>query len=115
MVTSTRARIPNVIRINRNTAAILQEVPSLQGKGTRPLVADLASRELEGRYWALSSGSWELGYVVGPAIGGFILAAAPLALWPLAALVCVLAAVGALGLERAIPRAIRLTPAYELP
>jgi MFS family permease len=81
------------------------------GPNYGPLVADLAPDRLEGRYWAVSSGSWELGYVIGPAIGGFVLAAAPFALWPLAALVCLLAATGSLGLERAIPRELRLTPA----
>jgi MFS family permease len=80
------------------------------GPNYGPLVADLAPAGLEGRYWALSSGSWELGYVVGPAVGGFVLAAAPLALWPLATGVCVLAVVAAVTLERAIPRELRLTP-----
>jgi MFS family permease len=80
------------------------------GPNYGPLVADLAPPGLEGRYWALSSGSWELGYVVGPAVGGFVLAAAPLALWPLAAGVSALAVVAAVGLERAIPRELRLTP-----
>ena len=81
------------------------------GPNYGPLVADLAPKELEGRYWAISSGSWELGYVIGPAVGGFVLAAAPFALWPLAAVVCLLAAGAAVGLERAIPLALRLTPA----
>jgi MFS family permease len=81
------------------------------GPNYGPLVADLAPAGLQGRYWALSAGSWELGYVVGPAVGGAVLAAAPLALWPLAAGVCALAAVAALLLERTIPPEIRSTPA----
>ncbi len=81
------------------------------GPNYGPLVGDLAPAGLEGRYWALSSGSWELGYVIGPAIGGLVLAAAPFALWPLAAGVCVAAAVAALAYERRIPRELRLTPA----
>ncbi len=81
------------------------------GPNYGPLVADLAPAGLEGRYWAVSSGSWELGYVVGPAVGGFVLAAAPFALWPLAAAVCLVAAAAAVGLERTIPRELRLTPA----
>jgi MFS family permease len=80
------------------------------GPNYGPLVADLAPSGLEGRYWALSTGSWELGYVVGPAVGGAVLAAAPLALWPLAAGVCALAAVAALLLERSIPAELRSTP-----
>lgn len=81
------------------------------GPNYGPLVADLAPRGLEGRYWAVSSGSWELGYVLGPAVGGFVLATAPFALFPLAAAACLVAATVAVGLERAIPRELRLTPA----
>jgi predicted MFS family arabinose efflux permease len=60
---------------------------------------------------ALSTISWEIGFVIGPAIGGFVLGSEPLALWPLSAGVCLLAAVGALTLERQIPPDLRLTPA----
>jgi MFS family permease len=81
------------------------------GPNYAPLVADLAPPGLQGRYWALSSNSWELGYIVGPAVGGFVLAAQPLALWPLAAAGCALACVAALSLERAIPVELRVTPA----
>jgi predicted MFS family arabinose efflux permease len=75
------------------------------------LVADLAPPRLRGRYMALSTISWEIGFVIGPAIGGFVLDRQPLALWPLAAAVCLLAGVGALALERGIPPGLRLTPA----
>jgi MFS family permease len=82
-----------------------------QGPTQGALVADLAPPHLRGRYMALSTLSWELGFIVGPAAGGFILAAEPLALWPLAAIVCVAAGAGALALERGLPRELRLTPA----
>jgi predicted MFS family arabinose efflux permease len=75
------------------------------------LVADLAPPRLRGRYMALSTISWEIGFVIGPAIGGFVLDRQPLALWPLAAAVCLLAGVGALALERGVPPGLRLTPA----
>jgi predicted MFS family arabinose efflux permease len=75
------------------------------------LVADLAPPRLRGRYMALSTISWEIGFVIGPAIGGFVLDREPLALWPLAAAVCLLAGMGALALERGIPPGLRLTPA----
>jgi predicted MFS family arabinose efflux permease len=75
------------------------------------LVADLAPPRLRGRYMALSTISWEIGFVIGPATGGFVLDREPLALWPLAAGVCLLAGVGALALERGIPPGLRLTPA----
>jgi predicted MFS family arabinose efflux permease len=82
-----------------------------QGPTQGALVADLAPPRLRGRYMAVSTMSWEIGFVVGPAIGGFVLDHQPLALWPLAAAVCLLAGGGALALERGMPRELRLTPA----
>ena len=37
----------------------------------------------------------DIGFIVGPAVGGFVLQAEPLALWPLAAAVCLIAGAGA--------------------
>jgi predicted MFS family arabinose efflux permease len=82
-----------------------------QGPTQGALVADLAPPRLRGRYMAMSTVSWEIGFVVGPAVGGLVLDHEPLALWPLAAGVCLLAGLGALALEREIPRELRLTPA----
>jgi predicted MFS family arabinose efflux permease len=82
-----------------------------QGPTQGALVADLAPPRLRGRYMALSTISWEIGFIIGPAIGGFVLDRHPLALWPLAAAVCLVAGVGALALERGIPPQLRLTPA----
>lgn len=82
-----------------------------QGPVQGALVADLAPPRLRGRYMAVSTISWDVGFVVGPAVGGFVLQAQPLALWPLAAVVCLLAGAGALALERDLPRKLRLTPA----
>jgi MFS family permease len=82
-----------------------------QGPVQGALVADLAPPRLRGRYMAVSAISWDIGFIVGPAIGGFVLAAEPLALWPAAALVCLLAGAAALSLERGLPRELRLTPA----
>jgi MFS family permease len=75
------------------------------------LVADLAHPSLRGRYMALSSMSWEVGFVVGPAVGGLILATEPLALWPIAALALFLAVFAVLGNERRLPPELRRTPA----
>lgn len=74
------------------------------------LVADLAPPRLRGRYMALSTLSWEIGFAIGPTAAGFILYSAPNALWPIAALTCVLAGFGALLLERRIPPEHRRTP-----
>jgi MFS family permease len=83
----------------------------LQGPTQGALVADFAPDRLRGRYMAVSTTSWQFGFVIGPAVGGFVLDAQPLALWPLAAAVCLAAGLGALMLERSIPRELRLTPA----
>jgi MFS family permease len=80
-----------------------------------PLVSDLAPRRLIGRYMALSSSSWQVGFIIGPAAGGFILQAEPFALWPVAAVLCLAAGAWALMLERALPRSLRRTPVAEQP
>ena len=82
----------------------------LHGAIYAPLVVDLAEPQLLGRYMAFSSSSWQIGFFVGPAIGGFVLQHQPLALWPAAAAICVLASAYALALERRIPAHLHLTP-----
>jgi predicted MFS family arabinose efflux permease len=82
-----------------------------QGPVQGALVADLAPPRLRGRYMAVSTISWDIGFIIGPAVGGVILGAEPLALWPLAAVVCLVAGAGALALDRSLPRHLRLTPA----
>jgi predicted MFS family arabinose efflux permease len=82
-----------------------------QGPVQGALVADLAPPLLRGRYMAVSTNSWDLGFLLGPAIGGFVLAAEPLALWPLAAVGCLAAGAGCLALESRLPPQLRLTPA----
>ncbi len=80
------------------------------GPAHQALVADIGPEHLRGRYFAIHSLSWGLGGSVGPAVGGFILAAAPFVLWPLAAFVCLIAAAGALAIERFIPESLRRIP-----
>jgi len=75
-----------------------------------PLSADLAPPQLVGRYLALSSISWQAGWIVGPAGGGFFLQHAPLLLWPTAAGINLLGSAWALALERRLPSRVRLTP-----
>jgi MFS family permease len=85
----------------------------LHGTIHAPLAADLAPPRLVGRYMAFSSQSWQVGWIVGPAVGGFVLQHRPLALWPLVAAVN-LAGVGwALALERTLPSRVRRTPRGE--
>jgi MFS family permease len=82
----------------------------LQGATQGPLIADLAPDALRGRYFALSSMSWSLGSVLGPAVGGPLLGWHPLSVWPIAAAVCVLAGLGCLALERRLPAHAVRTP-----
>ncbi len=80
------------------------------GPAHQALVADIGPEHLRGRYFAVHSLSWGLAGAVGPAVGGFILASHPFALWPLASGVCLIAAGGSLALERFVPPALRRIP-----
>ena len=82
----------------------------IHGAMQNPLVADLAPEHLLGRYMALRTTSWQVGFLVGPALGSFLLARAPTALWLGAAAACAGAAGAALLLEPRIPAAADLTP-----
>ena len=79
-----------------------------------PLVIDLAPPKQRGRYIALSGTSWSVGFIVGPAVGGVLLDAAPLALWPTAAAAALAGGLLALRLEARIPRSVRRTPVARL-
>ena len=86
---------------------------TLHGAIHAPLAADLAPPPLVGRYLALASLSWQAGWIVGPAAGGFFLQHEPLALWPAAAGVNLACAAWALALERRLPPGVRVTPRGE--
>ena len=92
-------------------AAVFAVGECLHGTVHAPLVADLADDRLIGRYMASSAFSWQIGFTVGPAVGGFVLAFSPHALWVGAAVVCAVAGVAALALERGLPVHARRTPA----
>jgi MFS family permease len=85
----------------------------LHGAIQAPLSVDLAPPPLVGRYLAASSISWQIGWIVGPAAGGFMLQHRPLLLWPVAAGVNVACAAAALALERRLPERVRRTPRGE--
>ena len=80
------------------------------GPAHQALVSDIGSPHLRGRHFAVHSLSWGLAGTVGPAVGGFVLAAAPFALWPLASAVCLVAAAGVFAIERYIPPDLRRIP-----
>ena len=83
------------------------------GPAHQALVAEIAPGHLRGRYFAVHSMSWGLAGTVGPAVGGFVLAWKPFALWPLAAAVCLGATIGSLALERLVPERYRRIPQAE--
>jgi predicted MFS family arabinose efflux permease len=85
----------------------------LHGAIQAPLSVDLAPPPLVGRYLAASSISWQIGWIIGPAAGGFLLQHRPLLLWPLAAGVNLACAAGALALEPRLPQGVRRTPYSE--
>ncbi|MGH2820090.1 MAG: MFS transporter [Actinomycetota bacterium] len=83
---------------------------SLQGPALGSLNAELARPEARGRYFAVVSMAWGCGLTIGPALGGRLLDLAPLAMWPLAAALCLLIAMWALALERAVPEHLQRVP-----
>jgi predicted MFS family arabinose efflux permease len=82
----------------------------LHGTVQGPLVADLAEPGMVGRYMALSSLSWQFGFFLGPAIGGAVLDASPVALWVVCSIACALGSIWSLRLDRTLPAGVRRTP-----
>ncbi len=85
----------------------------LHGVVHTPLVSDLASPRLLGRYMALSALSWQVGFALGPAVGGFVLDYSPNGAWFGAAACCALGGVLAFLVETTLPARARRTPAHE--
>ena len=75
-----------------------------------PLVADLAPPALLGRYMATVALSFWLGLALAPTLGTQLMSVSPPAAMLVAAGVALAAGLSALGLERALPAAARLTP-----
>jgi MFS family permease len=75
-----------------------------------PLVADLAPVGLRGRYNAVWLTTTQIGFTVGPAVGGLLLAHSASALWLVAAGMCLACGAAALLLERTLPAHARRTP-----
>jgi MFS family permease len=100
------------------TAAVAMAIPvaafalgeCLHGAIYAPLVADLAEPRMIGRFMAVSSFSWQVGFLAGPAAGGFVLQHAPLTLWIGSGAICLAASAYALALERHLPQHVRITP-----
>jgi MFS family permease len=82
----------------------------LHGAVQPTLVVDLADPRLLGRYMAVSALSWQVGFMVGPAAGGVLLAASPTGLWLAMASVLVLGGLATFALERGLPEGLRRAP-----
>jgi MFS family permease len=82
----------------------------LHGAVQPALVVDLADPSLLGRYMAMSALSWQVGFMVGPAVGGVLLATSPTGIWIVMASVLVLGGIVTLALERGLPLALRRVP-----
>ena len=82
----------------------------LHGAVNAPLVVDLSEPLLLGRYMAVSALSWQVGFALGPALGGFMLAFSPSGVWIGAAALCALGGALALVVEGALPAGARRTP-----
>jgi MFS family permease len=85
----------------------------LHGAVNNPLVADLAPPHLLGRYMALRTSAWQVGFLAGPALGSLLLVRSPTALWSGAAAACALAGAGFLLLERKMPPELAVSPGPE--
>ncbi len=82
----------------------------LHGAVAAPLVADLAVPHLVGRYMALNALSWQIGFALGPALGGAGLAVSSNGVWIAASALCAIGAVLALVVEGYLPSASKRTP-----
>jgi MFS family permease len=92
------------------TIVVFSVAECVHGAVQNPLVADLAPEHLLGRYMALRTSAWQVGFLAGPAIGSFLLARSPTGLWLGATAACAAAAAGSLFLERRIPAEAAWTP-----
>jgi MFS family permease len=82
----------------------------LHGAVQPTLVVDLADRRLLGRYMAISALSWQVGFMIGPAVGGVLLDTSPTGLWLAMAAVLVAGSALTLMLERGLPEPLRRVP-----
>jgi len=82
----------------------------LHGAVAAPLVADLAAPHLLGRYMAMNALSWQIGFALGPALGGAGLALSPTGVWLVAAALCAIGAALTFVVEDRLPDRARRTP-----
>lgn len=79
------------------------------GPAQGPLVVELAPVPLRGRYMALLTNSYAVGFAVGPPAAALVLGASPTGLWLGAGAVVLAAGAAGLALERRLPEGSRRT------
>lgn len=82
----------------------------LHGAVAAPLVADLAPPHLLRRYMAMNALSWQIGFALGPALGGAGLALSPTGVWLAAATLCAAGAALTFAADPRLPERARRTP-----
>jgi MFS family permease len=95
--------------------AVFALAECLHGASQPALVVDLADPRLLGRYMAISALSWQVGFTIGPAVGGALLGATPVGLWLVMAGALVAMGAATLALERHLPESLRRTPRSATP
>lgn len=83
---------------------------TLHGPSQSALAADLAPVHLRGRYMSLVTNSYALGFTIGPAAGGLLLALSPNAPWLVSIVVLSIAGMAMLMLEQQAPESTRIAP-----
>lgn len=88
-------------------AALVGVGECFQGGTQTAFVAELAEPALLGRYFAVLTGQFQVGYAAGRAVGGVLLAMSGTGMWAVAALLAAGCAGYALVLDREVPEEIR--------
>ncbi len=83
---------------------------TLHGPLQSSLIADLAPSHLRGRYMSLVTNSFALGFTIGPAIGGALLATSHTAVWLVSIVALSIAGTAMLMLEQQAPERVRVAP-----
>jgi MFS family permease len=80
------------------------------GPAQGPLAVQLAPLELRGRYMAVLTNSYAVGFAIGPPVAALLLSVSPNGLWILAAGTVLVAGAAGLALDRRLPEELRRTP-----
>jgi MFS family permease len=93
-------------------AAVFAAGECVLGPAQGPLVVELAPVALRGRYMALLTSSYAVGFAAGPPAATLVLGVSPRGLWLLAAAAVLAAGAAGLVLERHLPERLQRTPVH---